>query len=178
VRWDAATKNEKRQHAPPRPTLTSALLFATPPSTPFNLLPSTSGVVFTFEIVNEPGTGFINMEQDIFQFLNATVPDVLATFERAKLDLNITVNFIGMNEIGAGAWLREQPYASKLLVDFHNYYNWSGKKTMDELLKMVCSASSAIGPWSQYYCGLFVVEHQWWSLRRMDPMAFSADSYA
>ena len=68
----------------------------------------TAGTVVGLEVVNEPGLGFNGVMADIERLLSAAVPKLQATFLAAGLATNVTVNFIGPNDQGAGAWLAAQ----------------------------------------------------------------------
>ena len=89
---------------------------------------SMSGTVVGLEVANEPGLQTGGLQPAIEQLLLSTVPQLQATFKRGKVATNVTVNFIGPNDVGAGDWLSKQVRngvfdGSRLVVDFHQYYN-------------------------------------------------------
>jgi hypothetical protein len=75
----------------------------------------------------------------------------------------------GPNDGGMGEWLASQVAsglfkAASLLVDFHNYYNWSGDLNWAQLAQMICSQTRASSPWSQYTSAtpsLYVLVGEW-----------------
>ena len=60
------------------------------------------------QVANEPGLGFGGMEGPIRQLLSDTVPPLQAAFRAGGVAANVTVNFIGPNDGGMGAWLAAQ----------------------------------------------------------------------
>lgn len=71
------------------------------------------------------------MEGPIRQLLSDTVPQLQAAFRAGGVAANVTVNFIGPNDGGMGAWLAAQVSSgafnlSQLLVDFHQYWSEGG----------------------------------------------------
>ena len=90
---------------------------------------SLSGTVVGLEVVNEPGLGFGGVQPDIERLLTDVVPTLQALLAAGSVSANVTVNFIGPNDVKAGAWLAAQVKSglfdpARLLVDFHDYYNW------------------------------------------------------
>jgi len=88
---------------------------------------SMSGAVAAFEVINEPALGFGGMEQQVKKYHTQAVPLVQGIFRRAKLGVNVTVNFIGPNDGGMGAWVASQCKSNlfdcaSLEIDYHQYY--------------------------------------------------------
>ena len=101
---------------------------------------SLSGTVVGLEVVNEPGLGFGGVQPDIERLLTDVVPTLQALLAAGSVSANVTVNFIGPNDVQAGAWLAAQVKSglfdpSRLLVDFHDYYNWVRARAPLSLLR-------------------------------------------
>ena len=76
--------------------------------------------------------GFSGLIEPIKAFHTLVIPAVQTIFREAKLGCNVTVNFIGPNDGGIAAWLRQQIDSRifdgrSLVVDFHDYLNWDGQ---------------------------------------------------
>lgn len=70
--------------------------------------PAMSGTVVGLEVANEPGLGFSGVQQDIERFLVNVVPPLQTLLAAGHVATNVTVNFIGPNDQGAGPWLAQQ----------------------------------------------------------------------
>ena len=96
-----------------------------------------AGTVVGLEVVNEPGLQFDGVQRDIERLLVDIVPELQARL--AATAVNVTLNFIGPNDSGAGAWVASQVAAgvfnSRLLIDYHQYYNWDGDLTWQQLVR-------------------------------------------
>ena len=89
--------------------------------------PELAGVVIGLEVVNEPGLGFSGVQPDIERLLTEIVPKLQGIFRDGGVAANVTVNFIGPNDVNPGPWLAQQVASglfnsSQLLVDFHEYF--------------------------------------------------------
>ena len=116
---------------------------------------SMSDTVVGFEIANEPGLGFNGVQDAIQTFCSDMVPKVQAIFKNGQVNVNVTLNFIGPNDVYTGTWVASQISAGKfdsqhLLIDFHNYYNWNGPLTWQQLATQICATVKTTSPWSQY----------------------------
>lgn len=104
-----------------------------------------AGTVIGLEVVNEPGLQFDGVQSDIERLLVSIVPQLQSRL--VATEVNVTLNFIYPNEEGAGAWVASQIAAgvfnaSRLLIDFHQYYNWDGDLTWSQLVRPHVSAAS------------------------------------
>ena len=128
---------------------------------------SLSDTVVGVEVVNEPGLGFDGVQSDIERLLTEVVPKLQALLAAGRVSTNVTVNFIGPNDVNAGAWIAAQVKsglfdASRLLVDFHQYYNWDGTEDWQALSTKICGTINTTSPWAQYTdAGLPVVIGEW-----------------
>ena len=117
--------------------------------------PSMSDTVVGLEMVNEPGLGWLSMQTYIQNYHSDIIPRVQVILSNAGLnDVVIETNFIGPNDNGMGAWLKEQEGSTfspspPINVDYHNYYNWDGPETWQSLAAQICGGSGA-SPWAQY----------------------------
>lgn len=89
--------------------------------------------VFGLELVNEPGLGWSGLSYLIQKFVSETASPVAKVLQNASVrGSTIVLNFIGANEQGAGAWVRQQVDSGQLpnntVIDYHQYYNWDGRK--------------------------------------------------
>lgn len=136
-----------------------------------------AGTVIGLEVVNEPGLQFNGVQPDIERLLVSIVPELQARL--AGTAVNVTLNFIGPNDVDAGKWVASQVAAgvfnaSRLLIDYHQYYNWDGPLSWAELAAKVCSITAANSPWSQYTAaGLPVVVGEWSDSSNLGARAFT-----
>jgi hypothetical protein len=107
-------------------------------------------------MVNEPGLGWDGMQSYIQNYHTDVIPQVQQIFTNAGLtNVYINTNFIGPNDSNMGSWLAQQENngvfspSPPIQVDFHNYYNWDGSLTWQQLASMICGSNAASG-WSQY----------------------------
>lgn len=85
---------------------------------------SLSDTVVGLEVANEPGLGFGGVQGDIERLLTDVVPPLQSLLAAGGVSTNVTLNFIGPNDEGAGPWVAAQVQsglfnASRLLIDFH-----------------------------------------------------------
>lgn len=138
---------------------------------------SLSGVVVGLEVVNEPGLGFNGVQGDIERLLVSTVPPLQQIL--AGTSVNVTLNFIGPNDVAAGAWVATQINsglfdASRILIDFHEYFNWDGPETWAQLADKICGMTRFDSAWSQYtQAGLPVVIGEWSCSTNLGAKAFT-----
>jgi hypothetical protein len=138
-----------------------------------------AGAVAGLEVANEPGLATGGLLPAIQQLLLDTVPPLQAMFAAGGVDANVTVNFIGPNDQGAGAWLAQQVRSgrfngSRLVVDFHQYYNWDGPLSWQQLAAKVCGTSRESAGWAQYAAaGLFTVVGEWSCSTNLGARAFT-----
>jgi len=128
---------------------------------------SLSGTVLGLEVVNEPGLQTGGLQPAIEKLLLNTVPQLQSLFSKAGVQANVTVNWIGPNDIGAGAWMQQQVSAgvfnaSSLVVDFHKYYNWDGSESWAQLAAKICATTFENAEWAQYTAhGLYTIIGEW-----------------
>lgn len=140
---------------------------------------STSGTVVGLEVVNEPGLGFSGVQADIERLLVDVVPTLQALLAAGSVTTNVTINFIGPNDVEAGAWVAAQVKAgvfdaSRLLVDFHSYFNWDGDESWQQIASKICGATNATSPWAQYTAaGLPTVIGEWSCSTNLGAKAFT-----
>ena len=140
---------------------------------------SLAGTVVGLQVANEPGLQTGGLQPAIEALLLATVPPLQAMFKAGGVVTNVTVNFIGPNDVAAGAWLAAQVRAgifdgARLVVDFHNYLNWDGDKTWPQLAAEVCGTTFASANWAQYTeAGLFTVIGEWSCSTNLGAKAFT-----
>lgn len=140
---------------------------------------SLAGTVVGLEVANEPGLQTGGLQPAIEQFLLDTVPPLQATFKKAEVAVTVTVNFIGPNDEGAGAWLAQQVRAgtfdgTRLAVDYHNYYNWDGPESWAQLAARICGTTRANARWAQYaQAGLITVIGEWSCSTNLGSKAFT-----
>ena len=82
------------------------------------------------------------------------------------------------NDDGVGAWVAQQMsaglFAAPLLIDFHDYYNWSGDLSWAQLASLICGTTRATSGWSQYTnAGLNVVIGEWSASTNLGAKAFT-----
>jgi aryl-phospho-beta-D-glucosidase BglC (GH1 family) len=124
-----------------------------------------SGTIVGLEVVNEPGLGFNNVQPQIEQFLTEIVPTLQQILSSTQV--NVTLNFIGPNDNNAGPWVASQIAnglfnASRLLIDFHQYFNWDGSLSWQQLANEMCDMTNTSSRWSQYTTsGLPVIIGEW-----------------
>ena len=138
--------------------------------------PTLAGSVVGLEPANEPGLGFSGVQVDIQRFFTAVVPPL----QRALPEhVNVTLNFIGPNDVGTGAWVASQVASgafdgTRLIIDFHQYYNWDGDKTWQELAAMICGTTAVSSPWAQYTAaGLTTVIGEWSTSTNLGATAYT-----
>eukprot|EP00039_Didymoeca_costata_P024388 m.10163 g.10163 ORF g.10163 m.10163 type:complete len:552 (+) comp4211_c0_seq1:182-1837(+) len=139
---------------------------------------SVSGVIMGMEVVNEPGLGWSGIGNDIRWLANATVPIVQGKFKANNLKLDIILNFIGPNEQGMGAWVKQQQtqgiLPNNITIDYHNYYNWDGQLSWSQLNAKICGTSPNNSPWQQYVTNdLPVVIGEWSQSTNLGAKAFT-----
>jgi hypothetical protein len=140
---------------------------------------SLSGTVVGLEVANEPGLQTGGLQPYIERLLLDTVPPLQAMFSAGGVATSVTVNFIGPNDVGAGQWLAQQVAAgtfnsSRLVVDFHKYYNWDGSESWQELAAKVCGTTFASADWAQYtQHGLLTVVGEWSCSTNLGAKAFT-----
>ena len=141
--------------------------------------PALADVVVALEAANEPGLGFDGVQPDIERFLASVVPQLQAAFAAGGVGASVAVNFIGPNDRGAGAWLAAQIAAgtfdgTKLLLDFHEYYNWDGSESWSQLAAKICGTTSTSSEWAQYTAaGLSTVIGEWSCSTNLGAKAFT-----
>jgi aryl-phospho-beta-D-glucosidase BglC (GH1 family) len=139
--------------------------------------PTTSGTVVGLEVVNEPGLGFNGVQPQIEKLLTEIVPSLQSSL--SDLNVNVTLNFIGGSDNNAGAWVASQIKsglfnASRLLIDYHQYFNWDGSLSWEQLAANMCSMSNSTSTWSQYTdAGLPVVIGEWSCSTNLGAKAFT-----
>ncbi len=140
---------------------------------------SMSGTVVGLEVANEPGLGFSGVQGDIERLLTSVVPGLQAQLAAGGVDTNVTINFIGPNDNNAGAWTAAQVASGlfdpkRLLVDYHQYYNWDGSESWEKLASKVCGTTGATSPWAQYTAaGLPTVIGEWSCSTNLGASAFT-----
>ena len=140
---------------------------------------STSGTVVGLEVVNEPGLGFSGVQADIERLLVDVVPTLQALLAAGSVTTNVTINFICPNDVEAGAWVAPPVKAgvfdaSRLLVDFHSYFNWDGDESWQQIASKICGATNATSPWAQYTAaGLPTVIGEWSCSTNLGAKAFT-----
>lgn len=136
-----------------------------------------AGTVVGLEVINEPGLQFDGVQADIERLLVSIVPQLQARL--AGTAVNVTLNFIGPNDVNAGAFVAAQCAAgvfqkNALLIDFHQYYNWDGPLSWAQLAQRVCSVTAVSSPWAQYTAaGLPVVVGEWSDSTNLGARAFT-----
>ena len=139
--------------------------------------PRLSDTVVGVEVVNEPACCVPGWQEDIERFTEAIVPPLQAAL--SGLDVNVTLNFIGPNAEGAGAWVAGKVKdgafnASRLLIDFHQYYNWDGDMSWAQLATKVCGTTQGNSEWAQFSdAGLAVVIGEWSCSTNLGKPAFT-----
>ena len=139
--------------------------------------PSMSGTVVGLEVVNEPGLGFNGVQPRIEKLLTEIVPQLQSLLSDTMI--NVTLNFVGGNDNNAGAWVASQIAngifnASRLLIDYHQYLNWDGSLSWQQLANIVCDMTSSSSTWSQYTnAGLPVVIGEWSCSTNLGDKAFT-----
>ena len=138
--------------------------------------PALSGVVSGLEVANEPGLGFNGVQGDIERLLTSVVPALQAKL--AANNVNVAVNFIGPNDVNAGAWVAAQIAAGvfqpSLILDFHDYYNWDGSESWQALAAKVCGTTASASPFAQYTAaGLPVLIGEWSVSTNLGARAFT-----
>ena len=140
---------------------------------------SLSDTVVGLEVVNEPGLNTDGMQAAIEQLLLDVVPKLQAGFAAGGVAVNVALNFIGPNDKGAGAWVASKVRTgvfngSTLHIDFHQYFNWDGDKTWEELASSVCGMDRNTSRWAQYTAaGLTVVVGEWSACTNLGARAYT-----
>lgn len=140
---------------------------------------SLSDTVVGVEVVNEPGCCVPGWQSDIEGFTAEVVPPLQSVLAAGGVGTNVTINFIGPNNVGVGAWVGEQVKAgafdpTRLLIDFHQYYNWDGAMSWGQLAAKVCSTNASSSEWSQFTdAGLAVVIGEWSCSTNLGAKAFT-----
>ena len=140
---------------------------------------SLADTVVGLEVANEPGLGFNGVQPDIERLLTNVVPPLQAALAAGGVTTNVTLNWIGPNDAGAGAWTAAQVAsglfdASRLLIDFHQYYNWDGAEDWQQLATKICGTTAAASPWAQYTAaGLPTLIGEWSCSTNLGAAAFT-----
>lgn len=146
--------------------------------------PDLAGVVWGIQLANEPALGFPNQQPAVEAFFAGAVPDAQSALDAggaAAAGVKVVVNFIGPNDVGAGAWLAARVAAgafdaARLVVDFHNYLNWDGPEDWRALSAKVCApgTSPSKSPFYQYTAaGLDVLVGEWSASSNLGAAAYT-----
>ena len=134
-----------------------------------------SGVVAAIELINEPALNSPGLQHLVQKYLRRAVPAAQRALDAAAGGeaIRLLLNFIQPNDEGAAPWVARNVKAAAggswpttLLVDYHNYFNWAGPHSRDELADGVCD-------WGQWWTpfarsGLRVVIGEWSLATQLD----------
>ena len=132
-----------------------------------------SGVVAAIELINEPALNSPGLQPQVQEYLRSAVPAAQRALDEAAgvEAIRLMLNFIQPNDVAAAPWVSRRVKAaggwpSTLLIDYHNYFNWAGPHSRDDLADGVCD-------WGQWWTpyvrsGLRVVIGEWSLATQLD----------